>query len=120
MRDHPRDVQRSLLHQYVLKSTAPQLRGRADIAVQRQLNASTLPWTIYYSGGYWENMQYLNLVQPATDATGSIKIALPWPDAIKQQFTSIKTIGAFVKAIFDDRARFLRELKLTRPSPPPR
>lgn len=82
--------------------------GDADITVQAHLRKSKLPWTIYYSSAYWENLHHLGMIQVQDD--GSIKINLMSPDSLKQQFTSIRQVGPFVKTIFDHPEKYMGEL----------
>lgn len=64
-----------------------------------------MPYTIYYSAGYWENLEHLGQAKKNED--GTVSFNLMCPDRTSQQFTSIGTVGFFVKAIFLDKEKYL-------------
>ena len=74
-------------------------------AVERILEKTSLPWTIVYCTGYWDNLELFNLLQPQED--GTVKANYFCPDETSQAFTSIDVIGLYVKAILADPKRFL-------------
>ncbi|KAK4686964.1 hypothetical protein P7C73_g3166, partial [Tremellales sp. Uapishka_1] len=69
------------------------------------LRESGMAYTIYYSSAYWENLEHVGMVQ--TNQDGSISFNLFCPDSVRQQFTSVVTVGLFVRKIFQERDRFL-------------
>lgn len=73
-----------------------------------KLRETGIPYTLYYSSGYWENLQFYDMIKPQED--GSVQVNLMCPDNTYQMFTTTSLVGPYVKTIFDDRERFIGKL----------
>ena len=69
------------------------------------LRSSGMKYTIYYTSGYWENLQFFDMLKPQDD--GSVTVNLMCPDETYQMFTSVALVGPFVKQIFDHQDDYL-------------
>ena len=71
------------------------------------LAKSGIPHTLYYIAGYWESIEWYDMLKVAED--GSITLGLFMPDKLTQHFTTVRRVGSFVQQIFDDPDKFLGE-----------
>ena len=81
-------------------------------SVNDVLAKSGIPHTLYYIAGYWESIEWYDMLKVAED--GSITLGLFMPDKLTQHFTSVRGVGAFIQQIFDDPGKFIGERFLDR------